>query len=205
MNDAIFCQLNMRRKRTCQRSRRRPLVACALSRSENSFITAVREHHRTPVAASIYSFSLLSQRRTSVGRGSCCSLVTGLSLYPHTRVCYSPRVEGLAPFCLLLVSAGSHTYQAILILLPKLTNAPTKVHKGCLAHWDSECNIMLYTFAMYNASFLLLVALLIIPLLQLSLNYTHISVSNICTYHFYWGFASNGKICGTSGKIISLK
>ena len=36
---------------------------------------------------------------------------------------------------------------------------------------------MLYTFAMYNASLLLLVALLIIPLLQLSLNYTHTSVS----------------------------
>ena len=64
---------------------------------------------------------------------------------------------------------------------------------------------MLYIFAMYNASFLLLVALLIIPLLQLSLTYTHTSVSNICTYHFYWGFATNEEICGTSGKIISLK
>ena len=94
-------------------------------------------HHRTPVAASIYSFSLLSLRRTCVGGGSCCSLVTGLLLYPHTRGCYSPRVEGLAPFCLLLASAGSHTYQAILVLLPKLTNAPTKVHTGCLAHWGS--------------------------------------------------------------------
>ena len=46
---------------------------------------------------------------------------------------------------------------------------------------------------MYNAPFLLLAALLIIPLLQLSLNYTHTSVSNICTYHFYWGFAPNEK------------
>ena len=50
---------------------------------------------------------------------------------------------------------------------------------------------MLYIFAMFNASFLLLAALLIIPLLQLSLNYTHTSVSNICIYHFYWGFAPN--------------
>ena len=64
---------------------------------------------------------------------------------------------------------------------------------------------MLYTFAVYSASFLLLVALLIIPLLQLSLNYTHTSVSNIFTYNFYWGFDPNGKICGASGKIISLK
>ena len=67
---------------------------------------------------------------------------------------------------------------------------------------------MLYTFAMYNASFLLLVALLYCADHYTSFStLTHIatSVSNICTYNFYWGFAPNGKICETSGKIISLK
>ena len=39
----------------------------------------------------------------------------------------------LCCWCLLV----AHTYQAILVLSPKLTNAPTKVHTGCLAHWDS--------------------------------------------------------------------
>ena len=41
--------------------------------------------------------------------------------------------------CLLLLTRLllAHTYQAILVLLPKLINAPTKVHTGCVALWGS--------------------------------------------------------------------
>ena len=38
---------------------------------------------------------------------------------------------------MLYASPTAHTHQAILVLLPKLTNAPTKVHTGCVALWGS--------------------------------------------------------------------
>ena len=41
------------------------------------FITAVREHHKMPAAASIAS-PFYPSARACVGRGSCCSLVTEL-------------------------------------------------------------------------------------------------------------------------------
>ena len=97
----------------------------------------MRGHHRTPVAASIYNFSPLSQRRSCVGRGSCCSLVTGcrfIHIHIHAGAYIAiPRVW--MGCCLLLLV--DYTYQAILVLLPKLTNAPTKVHIVCLAHRGS--------------------------------------------------------------------
>ena len=101
--------------------------------------------------------------RASGVSGSCCSLVTGLSLY-HTRrvrihIAIPHAWRGyLLTFCCSFVACClcllvANTYQAILVLLPKLTNARTEVHTGCLAHWGSK--YMLYTFVMYNASFLL--------------------------------------------------
>ena len=57
---------------------------------------------------------------------------------------------------------------------------------------------MLYSFVMYNASFLLLVVLLYCAdHLQLSLIHRLAISAHII---FYWGFAPNGKIYGTSGK-----
>ena len=114
--------------------------------------------------------------------GSCCSLVTGLSLYHTRRGAYthshSSRLEGLYSSllfvcCLCLLIA--HTYQAILVLLPKLTNAPTKVHTGCLAHWGSR---MLYTFVMYNASFYCWLFFCIAMIIFNPHSYIG------CTYHF---------------------
>ena len=89
-------------------SRRSPVVVHLPSRERVvCFITAVREHHKMPAVASTAS-PFYPSAGACVGRGSCCSLVTGLSLYPHTMVAihrgahiaiiYSPRVEGLAPY-----------------------------------------------------------------------------------------------------------
>ena len=76
------------------------------------------------------------------------------------------------------MSASSATYQAILVLLPKLTNAPTKVHTGCLAHWVLCCTLLLCTIALLYCA----------DHYTSSTTFTHTSVSNICTYHFYWGY-----------------
>ena len=80
---------------------------------------------------------------------SCCSLVSGLSLYPHTPGCvrsYSLRVEGLAPYCFVccLRLLVTHTYQ---VLLP---NSPMHPQKCTQDAWlTGALKYMLYTFAMY--------------------------------------------------------
>ena len=139
MNNAIFCQLNMRRNCTCQSgASRMPAGCCALAgqRTRGLFIERT-ENTRTIVAASTSPFSA----GTCAGRQwlllFSCYWVVALS---HTPGCvYTwpfPALGGVFVCCLCLLVA--HTYQAILVLLPKFTNAPTKVNTGCLAHWGSR-------------------------------------------------------------------
>ena len=61
---------------------------------------------------------------------------------------------------------------------------------------------MLHTFAIYNASFLLLVALRIVLIIIIPLQ---LSLIHQLAISAHISFAPNVKICGTSGKIISLK
>ena len=49
-----------------------------------------------------------------------------------------PASQGVVPLV-------AHTHPAILVLLPKLTNAPTKLHTGCIAPWGS--GVCLYTLS----------------------------------------------------------
>ena len=79
------------------------------------------------------------------------------------------------------VSLLAHTYQAIVVLLPKLINAPTKVRTGCFVPWGRGhfCGIHIHYCLLFFC-----IVLIIMPLLQLSHHYIHI-VSNIFTSHFF--------------------
>ena len=92
-----------------------------------------REPHGTPVQ--LQPVQLLPPiAGACVGHGGCCFLVTGLSLYLYQGAYIAfPASESFLLTCLLV----AYTHQAIVVLLPKLTNAPTKLHTGCIALWDS--------------------------------------------------------------------
>ena len=69
------------------------------------------------------------------------SFVTMLSLYPTP----IPRVRRgwlLTVRLLLTRLLYSSAYQAIVVILPKLTNAPTKVHTECITLWGSGIRLL---------------------------------------------------------------
>ena len=112
-----------------------------------------------------------------VGRGGCCFLVTGFSLYPYTsRGVHSfPReLPGCSlltrPYIIIIVA---YTHQAIVVLLAKLTNAPTKLHTGCIVLWGSGA--CLHSCYNYVECIFFCIVLIIMPLLETTLSHTYIS------------------------------
>ena len=144
-----------------------------------SLITAMRKHHRTPVAARTASPFC----PPTLKPGRCCSLVTGCVLIPGVGA-GSLRLS-VAYVCPLL----AHTYQAIVVLLPKLTNAPTKVHTGCVVFCGSGHFCFLCIIHIHYCWLFFCIVLIIMPLLQLSHHYIHIVT--IPHISFFGGFVPN--------------
>ena len=120
MNDTIFCQLNiiiMRRKRTCQR--------CTLRAERRDTRGYCREG--TPQDASCSQYLELLPSIPASGVVVAALLLLGCRFIhiatPGSYIIARVWRGSFFICCLRLLVA--HTYQAILVLLPKLTNAPT--------------------------------------------------------------------------------
>ena len=128
--------------RACSRP---PLASCCRGCSAHSYrskprgLTAVGERHGRqllPEPRPVQHLPSVPSARAYVGRSSCCSFVTGLSL-SHTKVSRFPRAEGPAPYHLSVtyVCNLAHTYQAI--LNPPMH--PQKCKGGRFISFAREC------------------------------------------------------------------
>ena len=96
-----------------------------------------RKYHGTPVGAGTASPVYRRSLRWVWWLFSCYWVVT-LSAYQGAYVAF-PRAEGVASSLLFVAYTRllvAHTEKPILVLLSKLTIAPTKLHTGCIALRD---------------------------------------------------------------------
>ena len=137
MNDAIFCQLNMCRKRMCHAGGEhracsngsRPAALLHTYRSENArSVLYCCERIPQNASCSLYNFSHLSPE-PALGVVVVAFLLLGCHFIHISGSVRSFHRKRIGRGSSLLVAAScllvAHTQQAILVLLPKLTNAPT--------------------------------------------------------------------------------